>query len=149
MRTFPRLISRVGQSLALAVLALLVWANWQEPDLHSFAPSVRLVILKVHGLADPRSAVDLQDRVTHLPGVAACTLEPTVQVAVVSYHPEETTEAAIRQALAAGGAYGVSTAPPLPQTAAIGPQCPVPASYVLALERLRFTLNFRRFLVRV
>jgi cation transport ATPase len=108
-----------------------------------------LAILKVHGLTDSRLAVDLQDRVSHMPGVTACTVAPTTQVAVVSYRPEETTEVAIRQMLAAGGAYVVSPAPPLPQTAALGPQCPVPASYVLAVERLRFALNFRRFLVRV
>lgn len=149
MLAFPRLIRPTGRIVAVAVLALLVWANWQEPDLHSFAHSVRLVVLKVHGLAATRSAGDLQDRVSALPGVTACTLQPATEVAVVTYRPAETTEATVRQALTAGGAFVVASLPAPATSVVAGPQCPVPASYLLALERLRFALNFRRFLVRV
>jgi hypothetical protein len=131
------------------ILSVLTWANWQEPNLHDFVPPATLTILHVGGLTDPVRAAELARRVAVLDGVTTCNLNPETQVAVVMHYPDQTSAADLRRAFSAGGAYAVSDQKMEPSAAPAGPQCPVPAGYVVALERVRFALNFRRFFVKV
>ncbi len=139
----------MGGSLLLLLVALLGWANWEEPELHDFAPTTELAVHQVDGLNAPAQAQALDAHLRALAGVVACSIDPTTHLAVVSYDPAQLSATDIRRALALGGAYAVAA--PAPQAADLGPprpQCPVPASYITALNRLRFTLNARRFFVQ-
>mgnify|MGYP002777017035 CR=1 FL=1 len=139
-------------AVALPVLALLTWAGWEEPSLHHYAAPTRLTIVRVGGLTDATRAQELYQRIRSLDGVTACTITPATQLAVVAYETEHLSEAEVRRALSAGGAYAVApaalAAASSDHAGPARPQCPVPASYLVAIDRFRFALNVRRLFVR-
>ncbi|MGI4835695.1 MAG: hypothetical protein ACRYFK_19745 [Janthinobacterium lividum] len=121
----------------LATAALLGWGSWQAPNLSSYARAAEFVVLDAPRLQPGADSARLQARVTALPGITACAIRPAKQLLVVAYNPDSLSQAQLCQRL------GLSAqAPPLPSPAAR--QCPVPAGYVLALEKVRFALNLRR-----
>ena len=135
-----------GRTLAALVIVLLTWANWQEPERQKASPTTQLAVWRVGGLTDPRQALALDQRLRALDGVTACELNATTQLAVVSYNPEQLSEADVRRALATGGAY-VVTRPSLAVAEAGGfvqPSASSPAVYLAAFSRLRNALNVRR-----
>ncbi|PJJ48519.1 hypothetical protein [Hymenobacter chitinivorans] len=124
----------------LAVLALLVWSSWTEPSLHEYAPTTEFITLSAPSLHPGPAAQQLQARAQALPGVTACALRPDKQLLTLAYHPDEVTADEVRRRL---GLRPLAVAAPDPSER----QCPVPAGYVLALERVRFALNLRRLFV--
>ncbi len=137
---------------AALLLSFMTWANWQEPNLHDYVPVTTVTLLRVGGLTDPARARELERHVSSLDGVTTCNVSAKNQLAVVMHYADQLSTADVRRALSAGGAYAVTAQPTeIPQASAApaGPQCPVPAGYVLALERVRFAFNLRRFFVKV
>ncbi|TPG65970.1 hypothetical protein [Hymenobacter nivis] len=130
-------------------LAVLAWANWEAPALHSFAAPIALVAWQVPHLPTGPAAEALRARLAAQPGVSACALSAATGTVSVVYRPGEATEAGLRQALAQAGPWVPQALPEAPAAAPTGRACPVPAGYVLALERVRFALNVRRFFVAV
>jgi hypothetical protein len=134
---------RIGLGSAAA---LLLWANWQEPNLHDYPAPVRVDALQVVGVQPGAQATALRTRLLQAPGITACTVSPDAHAVAYTYHPDETTPAQVRQHLASAfqvQEYSAAAAP------VAGPQCPVPVGYLVALERVRFALNLRRLFVRV
>ncbi|WP_162910775.1 heavy-metal-associated domain-containing protein [Hymenobacter oligotrophus] len=131
-------------ALALApVLALLAWANWQTPNLHDYVPPVTVTRLQYQpGPAEPAAVLE------QVPGVTSCAANPAAGIAVVMHQPEQVSPQQLAAALQRAGVRATALPRP-PAMVLTGPQCPVPPSYLLALERLRFALNFRRFFVEV
>ena len=144
-----RIRSLFAGLFALLLVSLLTWANWQEPNLHDYVPSASISLLHVGGLSDPARAASLERRIAVLDGVTDCNLNSQTQVAVVTHYPDQISLADIRRSLSNNGAYVVTEQAFVPAAAATGPQCPVPAGYLVALEKLRFALNFRRFFIQV
>lgn len=107
-----------------------------------------MTIVRLAGLREPQQATALQAQVAAIPGVTACTITADGQGAVVSYHPDEVSDATVRQTLTANGRFQVTKPHIAAATGPPAPQCPVPATWVVALERIRFALNFRRFFVQ-
>ncbi|MBC7448246.1 MAG: heavy-metal-associated domain-containing protein [Hymenobacteraceae bacterium] len=141
------LLRRASWTIVAAVSGLLLWANWQAPALHGYARPVTVATLRVEGVGSARQAVALERQVSAVPGITACTIQPRAARATLFYHPDETSIPAIQAAFARLGVRHVL--PVRAAAVATGPQCPVPSSYVMALDRLRFVLNFRRFWVAV
>ncbi|MFD1470183.1 hypothetical protein ACFQ48_18285 [Hymenobacter caeli] len=130
-------------------LALLAWANWEAPALHSYAAPIELVAWQVPHLPTGPAAEALRAHLAAQPGVRACALSAATGTVSFVYRPGEATEAGLRRALAGAGPYAPRALPAAPAPAPAARQCPVPAGYVLGLERLRFALNLRRFFVAV
>lgn len=132
----------------LCLAALVVWASWEEPNLHDYAKPVQVALLRVEGIRSPAQAQALEQQLGAVPGVAACTFNARTQVATLLYHAAEVSEAELTRIVSVGG-----TLPVQPLAVAAAPasarQCPVPPGYLLALERVRFALNLRRLFVRV
>ena len=146
--TFRRFSQITSGLLAAGLLTVLMWANWEAPALHEFAPVTQLTILRVGGLSEPAQARQLTANLRTLDGLSACHINAATQLAVISFDPAQLSIADVRNALASGGTYSVA-APELPALAGPArPQCPIPASYLTALDHLRFTLNVRRFFVQ-
>lgn len=83
-----------------------------------------------------------------LPGVTACAFSARSQCLTVARKPDQISADALCQELARQSATPLAILPPATLSpAAASRQCPVPAGYVLALERLRFALNLRRFFI--
>ena len=130
-------------------LAVLAWANWEAPSLHSFAAPIALVAWRVPHLPTGPAAAALRAHLAAQPGVSACALSAATATVSFVYRPGQATEAGLRRSLAQAGPWVPRALPGAPAAVPTGRQCPVPAGYVLALERLRFALNLRRFFVAV
>ncbi|MGI4886014.1 MAG: hypothetical protein ACRYFR_13745 [Janthinobacterium lividum] len=123
-------------------LAVLLWANWDAPEMHHFVRPAATAVWQLAPLGGPAARV-LEARLAAAPGVAACAVSPRTGCVAFVYHPAETTPDALYQAVACGGAR-VVTPPPRPSPAALR-QCPVPPGYLLLVDQVRFVLNLRRF----
>ncbi|UOQ73928.1 hypothetical protein [Hymenobacter cellulosilyticus] len=128
--------------LLALVVAILVWSSWEEPSLHEYAPPSAFLILSAPGLQPGPGAQQLQNQATALPGVTACAVRPEKQLLTLAYNPDELTAEQVCQKLAL---QPLSMPAPDP----LARQCPVPAGYILALEKVRFALNLRRLLVNI
>ena len=138
-----RWLGRLGLGSAAA---LLLWANWQEPNLHDYPAPIAVAALRVAGVPPGPAATALHNQLVHLPGVTACTISADAHSLAFTYQPGVVTPAQVQQQVARS--YRVQ-AYEAPATPAVGPQCPVPMRYVTALEQLRFSLNLRRLFIRV
>lgn len=129
-------------------VAVLAWANWEAPDMHHFVRPVETTVWQLAPLGGAAAAQVLQTRLAQEPGVSACAVSPRTECVAFVYHPEEATLQALYQAVGRNGARVID---PLPAGAAAPAmrQCPVPASYIVALDKIRFALNVRRFFVSV
>ncbi|MBX0291179.1 heavy-metal-associated domain-containing protein [Hymenobacter sp. HSC-4F20] len=130
------------------VVVVLGWASWEDPSLHNYARPVRFLQVQVEGLAVPAEAATVQRQLAAVPGVAACVINSRTQVATVLFHEEDIAEADIERVLSVGGTFRI-TRPQLAPAASTGRQCPVPASYLETLDRIRFALNLRRLFISV
>jgi hypothetical protein len=63
-----------------------------------------------------------------------------------TFHPNVVTPTQVQQVVAHSFRAREYVAPPAP---VVGPQCPVPQGYLVALEKLRFALNLRRLFITV
>ena len=138
----------LGGRLALGCVALLLlWSNWQEPNLHDYPVPVTVGALQVTGVQPGPQAAALHARLLQLPGITACTVSADAHAVAYTYHPNEITPAQVQQQVAS--AFSGVQEYHAPAAAVVGPQCPVPTGYIVALERLRFALNLRRLFVKV
>jgi hypothetical protein len=148
MRRF-RLFHLISGLVAVPLVALFAWANWQTPSLHEFAPESQMIVVQLKGATlDSLAAHQLEQTIARAEGVTACRIVPGSGLAVVSFLPTAISESSLRTALTASGAYQLGAPKVEPLVGQPAPQCPVPASYITALNRVRFALNMRRFFVR-
>ena len=131
---------------ALLALSLLTWGSWNEPNLHDYPAPVQVSVLQVADLQPGPAAIELRSQLLQLPGITACTVSADAHSVVYTYCSNETTPLAVQAALTP--AFRLQPYQ-VPAAATSGPQCPMPAGYVVALERLRFAFNLRRLFVRV
>ena len=136
----------LGRLAIGSAVALLLWANWQEPNLHDYPAPIGVGALQVTGVQPGPQALALHNCLVQLPGITACTVSPDAHAVAYTYHPDETTPAQVQQQVAATFRVQPYHAPAAP---VVGPQCPVPVGYITALERVRFALNLRRLFVKV
>lgn len=135
-----------GQLVLGCFASLLLWANWQEPNLHDYPLPITVGVLQVHGVQPGAQATALHAQLMQVPGITACTVSADAHAVAFTYHPEVVTPAQVQQSVASSFRAQQYVAPSTP---VVGPQCPVPQGYIVALEKLRFTLNLRRFFVNV
>ncbi|SNR44724.1 heavy-metal-associated domain-containing protein [Hymenobacter mucosus] len=138
---------RFLQASLLLLVLLLIWGSWEEPALHQYVQPVTILQLQVEGLHTPAQVATSQ-QVAAVPGVAACVINAHTQVATVLFHEADVSEQEIERVLSVGGAFRV-TRPITVAQAPSGRQCPVPASYLETLDRIRFAFNLRRLFITV
>ena len=117
--------------------------------MHHFVRPVEITIWQLAPLGnDSARAYTLQRHLATEAGVSACAVSPRTNCVAFVYHPEQTTLTALYQAVSHYGARVIDNPPASTITPAIR-QCPVPGSYLVWLDRVRFALNVRRFFVSV
>lgn len=146
MSSYTIIRSYWAKGVLSCLAALLLWANWQEPNLHDYPAPVSVGALRLAGVQPGAQAAALHARLLQIPGITSCTLSADAHALAFTYQPDVVTPAQVRQLVARSGQAQEYVAPATP---VVGPQCPIPQGYIVALERLRFALNMRRFFVRV
>lgn len=135
--------------LLLTFLAIvLIWANWNAPEMHHFVQPATTVVWQLPALSSPAVAQALETQLATTPGVKACAVSWRTSCVAFVYHPDQATPATLAQALRQSGIEVVPAESASSSSPAIR-QCPVPPGYTLLLDRIRFTLNLRRFFVAV
>ena len=132
--------------MATCLVGLLLWANWQEPNLHDYSTPASVSALRLEGVQPGAQAAALHARLLRVPGITACTVSADAHALAFTYYPDVITPAHVRQLIARSYQAQEYVAPATP---VVGPQCPVPQGYIVALEKLRFALNLRRLFIRV
>gem|GEM_PF-1859660 len=136
------------RSWALPLLAILLWANWEAPEMHHFVRPADMAVWQLAPLASPAAAQALSTQLATEPGVSACAVSPRTNCVAFVYHPEEVTPAALYQAVGRHGGR-ILTHPLANAPKPAIRQCPIPVGYLLWLDQVRFALNVRRFFVSV
>lgn len=114
--------------------------------MHHYVRPVEVTVWQLAPLASPAAAQRLAGQLATEPGVSACSVSPRTNCVAFVYHPGEASLAALYKAVHRRGAQVIDN-PPAPTTAPAIRQCPVPTSYLVMLDNLRFALNLRRFFV--
>lgn len=133
---------RLTWLLTAAFGGFLVYANWEPAPLHAYATPIEMTILRIDGAAPATAYTNLKQKVETMRGVTACAANASSQVVSVTFDPEQVSEAAIRQKVAAVTQQKISKAsfalegPP-------APQCPIPHRYIQAFEKAKYALCFR------
>ena len=137
---------RVKLLLSLPLVAALTWANWNAPELHHFVEPAATVVWQLPPLSSPAAAHALETQLAQTSGVKACAVSYRTNCVAFVYHPAQATPATLAHAVRQLGAHVLpSTA--APSARPLMRQCPVPPGYTLLIERIRFSLNVRRFFV--
>jgi len=129
-------------SFALLFIALVVYANLEPAPMHAHVKPIDMTIVKVSGLQKTTNATSIQSKISELPGVTACTVNPTSELVSVTFDPDQTDAAKINSFVGKYTEKSVSKAS-FAGIEASGPQCPVPLSYIMAFERMKYALCFR------
>ncbi len=139
---------RWWQAVAGVLLSLLIWANWDAPEMHHFVRPAEMTVWQLAPLHDAVTAQALQTLLAGEPGVSACAVSTRTGCVAFVYHPDEVTPQALYNAVGRYGAQVMNNPAAMP-TPPIIRQCPVPTGYLLAIDHIRFALNLRRFFVSV
>lgn len=141
MNVLRTTVTFIGWSLLAGLAALLVWANWEPKPLHAYAKPVTMSIFQVAGLQTASDAQTLNQQIERLPGVTACSANPTSHLIAVTYYPAQQTEDRLRNQIQQR--FQQVSKPSFESSEPAGPQCPVPAEYILKLEQFKYALCFR------
>ncbi|WP_128545717.1 heavy-metal-associated domain-containing protein [Larkinella soli] len=140
MKTWTILLKVTGSALFLGFLALLIWANWEPKPLHAKIEPIRMTLFQVDDLKTETAAARVREQMAKLPGVTACAANPESRLIAVTYHEDKISEAQLKQQVMR---FGRVETPSFESVEPSGPQCPVPAEYLLRLERFKYALSFR------
>ena len=141
MKAFLFPLKLIGLSLLTLLVSLLVWANWEEPPLHAQAKPVNAVLFRADNLTTEAAASQLQQLVENLPGVTACAANPVSQLVGVTFYADQISEKQLESIIRSK--FRLLSKPSFAGEEPTGPQCPVPAEYILKLEQLKYALCFR------
>jgi beta-phosphoglucomutase-like phosphatase (HAD superfamily) len=139
---------RIGQVLLVMLGLLVIWGSWEEPNLHNYARPVTMMQRQGEGFQNPAQSATAQQQIAAMPGVAACVINTHTQVATVLYREADVSEQEIERVLSVGGTFKL-VRPIMVAPKPTGRECPVPASYLETLERIRFAFNLRRLFITV
>lgn len=142
MKTITRIIKALGVVSLTLFGALIVYANWETPPMHARVKPVKFVIYEVSGIPDSLSARQLENTLARTPGVSAAVINHRAKLMSLSFHEDEVSEQTLRHIATDQDTYQLST-PEYGNVEASGPQCPIPMSYILAFERIKYALCFR------
>ncbi len=114
--------------------------------MHHYVRPIEMTVWQLAPVGSPAAAQALRSQLAAEPGVAACAVSPRTNCVAFVYHPGEVSLPGLYAAIGRHGARVIDNPP-----ARTGPplirQCPVPGSYLVLLDRVKFALNLRRFFV--
>lgn len=140
MNTAVRLLKISAYSLLGLLVAFIVYANWEEPPLHARVKPIAMTILSVDNLNSANQAELIREQISQLEGVTACAANTDSKLVSITYHADEIDEQTLREQVAGEAKNKVEKAffP-----AVSGPECPVPHSYFMAFEKMKYAFCFR------
>lgn len=75
----------IGGSSVVSLVAVLVWANWEEKSLHAYVKPINMAIFKAADLQTAEEANSLSQQIQRLPGVRDCSANPESRLVAISY----------------------------------------------------------------
>jgi copper chaperone CopZ len=141
-KTMTKGIKIVTYSMLGIFLAFIVYANLEPAPMHVYVKPISMTILKVDGLKTQEQATDIRHQVSKATGVTACSANPASKLVSITFDPDQTSATFL------GRFVSNLTQQPIKKASfegieASGPQCPVPLSYILAFERVKYAFCFR------
>ena len=122
-------------------MAVLVWANWEEKPLHAYVKPINMAVFKAADLQTAEEANLLSQQIQRLTGVTACSANPESRLVAITYYADQQTEDRLKGHVLQR--FKQVSKPSFETDEPTGPQCPVPAEYILKLEQFKYALCFR------
>jgi hypothetical protein len=141
MVRFKKLLKISGYTVLSFFIALVVYANWEEPSL-SDRLNLKPIELRVFTLNQEVSTDDSLQIAKNLAdnrGITASTINPQGKTISITYHADETSETELQKAVE----IEKFEAKKVDFTAFKGPQCPVPTEYIDFIINTKKALCFR------
>lgn len=141
-----KIIIKITKISAYSLLGLfsafVVYANLEPAPMHAYVKPISMTILKIDGLETQAQANDIRQHVSEVAGVTACSANITSKLVSITFDPDQTTAASLSKFV------GKLTQQPVQNASfegveSSGPQCPVPLSYIMAFERVKYAFCFR------
>lgn len=141
MERFKKLLKISGYTVLSFFIALVVYANWEEPSL-SDRLNLKPIELRVFTLNQEVSTEDslqIAKNLANNKGITASTINPQGKTISITYHADETSESELQKAVE----VEKFEAKKVDFTAFKGPQCPVPSEYIDFIINTKKALCFR------
>lgn len=141
MERFKKLLKISGYTVLSFFIALVVYANWEEPSL-SDRLNLKPIELRVFTLNQEVSTEDslqIAKNLANNKGITASTINPQGKTISITYHADETSESELQKAVE----VEKFEAKKVDFTAFKGPQCPVPSEYIDFIISTKKALCFR------
>ncbi|MEZ4904508.1 MAG: hypothetical protein R2822_23550 [Spirosomataceae bacterium] len=110
--------------------------------MHARVKPISMTILKVEGLDNNLQADRVRNSISKAPGVTACSANSTSSIVSITFDPDQTSATALSQLVGNLTHQAVKNAS-FEGIEPSGPQCPVPLSYIMAFERVKYAFCFR------
>jgi len=94
--------------LLIGLVGLLGYANFRRLSIIETLEPVNLASLKIDGYLNPLGKLDLEKKISAVPGVTACTLSKEGNIASVIFYPKQITVEALTFLLSNGGQLKIS-----------------------------------------
>jgi hypothetical protein len=114
-------IKIIALLLSIGLVSLFGYANIRRLSIIETLEPVNLASLKINGHVDSEGKLDLEKKISAVPGVTACTLSKEGNMASVIFHPKQVTVEALTSLLSNGGELKISQI----ELAQSGGGCPV------------------------
>lgn len=141
MERFKKLLKISGYTVLSFFIALVVYANWEEPSL-SDRLNLKPIELRVFTLNQEVSTADslqIAENLANNKAITASTINPQGKTISITYHADETSESELQKAVE----VEKFEAKKVDFTAFKGPQCPVPSEYIDFIINTKKALCFR------
>lgn len=141
MERFKKLLKISGYTVLSFFIALVVYANWEEPSL-SDRLNLKPIELRVFTLNQEVSTADslqIAKNLANNKAITASTINPKGKTISITYHADETSESELQKAVE----VEKFEAKKVDFTAFKGPQCPVPSEYIDFIINTKKALCFR------
>lgn len=139
---FIKSIKIVSYTLTGLFLTFVVYANLTPAPMHARVKPISMTILKVDGLDTDKEANVIRNRVSKTSGVTACSANTASKIVSITFDPDQTSATTLSKLVGNLTGKTVENAS-FDSIEAAGPQCPVPLSYIIAFERVKYAFCFR------
>lgn len=141
MEILKKLFKITGIVVLSLFIAFTIYANWNEPPL-SDKLNIKPIELAVYNLNKDISVEDslqISEKLTANKGTTASTVNRQGKTVSVTFHGDETSESALKQAVESVNFQ----AQKVDFASFKGPQCPVPMAYIDFIMEAKKALCFR------
>lgn len=143
MKKISLIFKYVFVFMSIFLIVFTVYANIDTPPLHYYAPESEMQMYRIESFGQKGNPTNIKTEVLALDGVTACAVNEQSKILAVTFYPQKNSSEKLQNYLTNQLGLTLSKAT-FPKMGNNAKECPVPLGYILAIEKLKYALCFRK-----